>query len=54
MENEKPMILNRTNCKTIAKLHGSPEVEDWVGKKIQIYATTTKVAGETGGMPAHT
>ena len=47
IENEKPMILNRTNCKTISKLHGSPEVEDWASKKIQIYATTTKVAGET-------
>lgn len=45
-ENEKPMILNRTNCKTISKLHNSPEIEDWVGKKVQIFATTTKVAGE--------
>lgn len=47
LEGTKPMILNRTNSKTIAKLYGSPFIEDWVGKLITIYPTTTKVAGET-------
>lgn len=32
----KPMILNRTNCKMIEKVYGTPFVEEWVGKKIQI------------------
>ena len=47
LEGTKPMILNRTNCKTITKLYGTPYIEDWVGKLITIYPTTTKVAGET-------
>ncbi len=43
---QKPMILNVTNCKTIAKVHGSPYIENWIGKKIQVYATTVKAFGE--------
>lgn len=33
----KPMVLNVTNSKTIAKLAGSPMVEKWAGTKIQVY-----------------
>lgn len=33
----KPMILNKTNCKTIEKMYGTPYIEDWVGKQITIY-----------------
>lgn len=33
----KPMILNKTNCKTIAKLYDSPYIEDWIGKQITIF-----------------
>jgi len=47
LEGTKPLILNRTNSKTITKLYGTPYIEDWVGKYITIYPTTTKVAGET-------
>lgn len=43
---EKPMILNVTNSKTIAKLYG-PYIEDWRGKLITLYASTTRLAGET-------
>lgn len=43
--NQKPMILNVTNSKSIAKLYG-PFIEDWAGKKITLYATTTKLAGD--------
>ena len=32
-ENEKPMILNVTNCKTIAKQTGTPYIERWAGHK---------------------
>ena len=35
-ENVKPMILNVTNMKMIAKLYNSDFIEDWVGKKICI------------------
>ena len=44
-EDQKPMILNVTNMKTIAKMYG-PYIENWPGKKVQIYATTTKFAGD--------
>lgn len=47
LEGTKPMILNRTNMKTITKLYGTPYIEDWVGKFVTIFSTTTKVAGET-------
>ena len=33
----KPMVLNRTNAKTITKLYKTPYLEQWKGKKIQIY-----------------
>ena len=36
-ENIKPMVLNRTNSKTITKLFKTPYIEQWKGKKIQIY-----------------
>lgn len=46
LEGTKPLILNRTNAKTITKLYNTPYIEEWVGKYITIYPTTTKVAGE--------
>ena len=46
VEDIKPMILNKTNCKTISKIYKTPDTDNWIGKKIQIYATTTKLAGE--------
>lgn len=42
-----PMVLNVTNCKIIEKLYGTGNVYDWVGKKIQVFATSTRVAKET-------
>ena len=47
LENQKPMILNVTNCKTIAKLLKTPYVEKWSGHRIQIGQDLTKMAGET-------
>jgi hypothetical protein len=41
----KPLILNVTNSKSISKLYG-PFIEDWAGKKITLYASTAKLAGE--------
>lgn len=37
MENVKPMILNATNSKTITKLLKTPYIEEWSGRKIQLY-----------------
>ena len=42
----KPMILNATNNKTIAKLFKTPYVEQWCGRKIQIYTEKVKAFGE--------
>lgn len=42
---QKPMILNVTNSKSIAKLYGV-YIEDWSGKQITLYASSTKLAGE--------
>lgn len=41
-----PLVLNVTNCKTIEKLYKTGITSEWVGKKIQIFATKTKVGGE--------
>ncbi len=46
VENAKPMILNSTNMKTIAKLYNTPYIEEWVGKKIQIGIEKIKAFGE--------
>ncbi len=45
--NYKPLILNSTNCKSIAKAVGSPYVEDWVGSKIALYSKKVKAFGDT-------
>lgn len=42
---QKPMILNATNSKSIHRLYG-PYIEDWAGKKVTLYASTAKLAGE--------
>lgn len=42
----KPMILNATNNKTIAKLFKTPYIEQWCGRKIQIYTEKVKAFGE--------
>lgn len=51
-EEIKPMILNKTNMKTIAKLTGSPYIENWVNKQIQIYVDPKVKFGKdiTGGL----
>lgn len=46
-EDVLPMVLNVTNCTTIEKLYGTGNIYEWIGKKIQIIATKTKVAGES-------
>lgn len=46
VENVKPMILNATNNKTIAKLFKTPYIEEWAGRKIQIYTEKVKAFGE--------
>jgi hypothetical protein len=45
-EKEKPMILNRLNAKIITKIYGTPYIEEWVTKKIQIYVDMVDAFGE--------
>ena len=45
-ENVKPMIMNRTNCKIIDKVYGSPSIEDWVDKSIQLYVKKVEAFGD--------
>jgi hypothetical protein len=42
----KPLILNKTNCKTIAVITGSNYIDDWKGKSFTLYASTVRVGGE--------
>ena len=37
VENVKPMILNATNSKMITKLMKTPYIEQWSGRRIQLY-----------------
>jgi len=41
----KPMILNVTNMKAIAKVTGSPYIDDWVGHRIQIGTEQVRAFG---------
>jgi len=42
--NAAPMVLNITNSRTIASLYG-PYYHNWIGKKLQIFATNVKSFG---------
>jgi hypothetical protein len=46
LQGSKPFILNNTNCKTISKIYG-PYIESWAGRQITLFATTTKLSGDT-------
>lgn len=46
IEPVKPMILNTTNSKTIEKIYKTPYIEEWEGKKIQLFADKVKAFGE--------
>ncbi|MEP7198024.1 MAG: hypothetical protein ABI851_16010 [Saprospiraceae bacterium] len=46
LKDAKPMILNATNQKMITKIYGTPYVEEWVGKKITLYVSSTNLRGE--------
>lgn len=43
---QKPMILNVTNCKSIATIYKTPFIENWKGKQITLFVSTTKLKGE--------
>jgi len=45
-ENEKPLICNVTNSKSIQKVAKSPYIEDWKGVKIELFVAEVKAFGD--------
>lgn len=43
---EKPLVLNKTNCKAITKLLKTPYIEEWAGHRITLAVQTVKAFGE--------
>lgn len=46
LADEKPLILNKTNCKAIEKLLGTPYIEEWAGHRIVLQVQRVKAFGE--------
>ena len=46
VEAYKPMIINATNAKTIAKISGSNFIEDWTGLQFYILVKKVKAFGD--------
>ncbi len=46
VQDEKPMILNKTNCKMIEKLAETPDIEKWPGVGIILHVQRVKAFGE--------
>ena len=46
LKDQKPLIVNKTNAKVIAKVAGSNYIEDWKGKHIALYISNVKAFGE--------
>lgn len=43
---KKGVVMNKTNCKTIAALYGN-DTAQWIGKRIALYATQTQFGNDT-------
>ena len=46
LENQKPLILNKTNAGTLEKLFKTGFIEDWKGRKFTIFRTRVKSFGD--------
>ena len=46
LKGEKPMILNKTNCRILTKIYDTPYIEDWVNKQVIIHAAKVDAFGE--------
>lgn len=47
LEDEKPMVLNKTNAKMIEKVLGTGHIEKWAGRSVILYATPVSAFGDT-------
>lgn len=45
-ETDKELGLNKTNAKRTAEVMGTPEAEEWVGRKINLHNTTCDFKGD--------
>ena len=45
-EDHKGLVCNKTNARTIAKVLGTEEFEDWTGKAISLYRAEVDFQGE--------
>ena len=43
---DKGLVLNKTNFKSIATLHGD-ETDDWYGKLVELFVSSVEYQGET-------
>lgn len=43
----KPLIMNKTNMGATEKATGTPYIDEWIGKKLQLYVTLVSAFGET-------
>lgn len=46
LKGHKPMVLNSTNQRTIAKVLGTPFIEEWRGRSITLYVAKIRAFGE--------
>lgn len=46
LQGQKPLILNTTNSKMIARVLKSNYIEEWAGKRITLYSTKVNAFGE--------
>jgi len=46
LKETKPMILNATNIKMLCAVLGSPFIEDWYGRQIELTVSKVKAFGE--------
>lgn len=45
-EASKPMILNKTNCKTMQGLYNTPIIEEWAGRQIIVKVEKVRAFGK--------
>ena len=46
VDQDKGMVVNKTNANTIAKALGSKETDEWIGKIIRLYSTEVQFGDE--------
>lgn len=46
IEDIKPMVVNKTNGKTLQKMSGSPYIEKWAGLRVLIKSVRVRAFGE--------